>query len=130
MRYILIILLSWSLFFINTPVSLSETVQHDFSFYILIWQKKIDKAGTLLKLAENELKLGSYKKACMNQRQARDYAIEAYQALIEAVLLSETQINLDIYKNNLEKWKALNTCKNINLPNLEQISTYSEAETR
>ena len=96
-------------------LSCCQTVQADdpqeaFTRYMLEWREKSSIAQDYLRKGEQELKTGVKYRACLNQRLASKYGVEAFQALIQAQQYSETDKELVNLEDNLSEWKKLGRC--------------------
>ncbi len=71
------------------------------------WNKNIKIASDLLDEAEKELKNGNEIQACLKQREAANYGIEATESLIKAFQISGSTDDLTNIRDGLSKWKEL-----------------------
>ncbi|WP_320667823.1 hypothetical protein [Prochlorococcus sp. MIT 1307] len=105
--------------FILTIVSLSDYTyaqdqQTNFKKYMLEWREKSDLAQGYLRQGEEELKNGVKYKACINQRYASKFGVEAFEALIKAQEYTDTDKEFLNIEQNLERWKKLGNCSTAN----------------
>ena len=84
--------------------------QPNFTRYMLEWREKSEIAQDYLRDAELELKSGLRYKACLNQRLASRYGVEAFEALIKAQQYNEYDKELVNIEGNLIQWKKLGYC--------------------
>ena len=77
---------------------------------MLEWREKSAIAQDYLRKGEQELKTGLQYRACLNQRLASKYGVEAFEALIKAQQYSETDKELINLEENLSQWKKLGRC--------------------
>ncbi len=100
-NFILIILI---VFPVNPASAYSPEKYED---YLNNWNSKIKLASEFLDNAEKELKNGNEIQACLNQRKAAKYGIEATESLIKAFKESGSTDDLSNIKAGLNKWKEL-----------------------
>ena len=75
------------------------------------WNKNREIASNLLLEAEDALKDGDEMTACIKQRKASKYGIDATTYLLKAMEQSESKEGLENIKVGLRKWKELgNSC--------------------
>ena len=84
--------------------------QTNFTRYMLEWREKSEIAQDYLRSAEFELKSGLRSKACLNQRLASRYGVEAFEALIMAQQYNEYDKELLNIEVNLNQWRKLGYC--------------------
>ncbi len=90
---------------------LAEESKANFKTSMLEWRKNSELAIKLLKEAEKELKSGMPYKACIKQRQASKYGIDAFKALKEAQKFNSSEELFENIEENLAKWKKLSDCQ-------------------
>ncbi len=95
------------------PVSAQDN-QTSFARYMLEWREKSQIAEDYLRKGEDELKKGQKYRACINNKYASKYGVEAYEALIKAQQYDEADKELVNIEDNLEYWKRLNRCNTAN----------------
>ena len=88
----------------------ADGAQEEFTNHMLEWREKSELAQDNLREAEEELKNGSKYKACIKQRIASKYGVEAFQSLIKAQQINESDNEFDNLEENLAKWKELSYC--------------------
>ena len=81
---------------------------------MLEWREKSELAQEYLRKGEEELKTGLKYKACINQRYASKFGVEAFEALIKAQQYNESDKELVNIEENLERWKKLANCSTAN----------------
>ncbi len=104
-RNIIIIILI-IIFFAYTPI-VSANNAEKYKYYLDNWNQKIKIASESLENAEKELKNGNEIQACIKQREAADYGIEATESLIMAFKISGSTDDLSNIESGLNKWKEL-----------------------
>ena len=109
MRYFIAALLLLLLAF-NLKPSFADGAQEDFRNHMLEWREKSELAQSNLREAEDELKTGSKYKACIQQRHASKLGVEAYQALIKAQQINDSEKEFENIEEYLAKWKKLSNC--------------------
>ncbi len=80
---------------------------NQFDYYYKNWNEKIKLASQFLDEAEKELKSGNEAQACIKQRKAAKYGIEATQSLIKAFEESKSTNDLSDIQSGLKKWEEL-----------------------
>ena len=116
-RFIPFILFLFS--FIFTPPTIAEFQAQEFTSNILTWRTKSQIAQSYLQDASNFLREGNAYKACINQRKASEYGVEAFNALIRANINNNDYSNINQLNTSLEKWKALANCNQSPLIDLQ-----------
>ena len=91
----------------------SATLNNTFTDYMLEWRQKSQLAEDYLIKAEQSFKLDSRYDACQNQLLASKYGVEAFQALINAQLINNTEQDLEDVESKLNKWRRLSNCSPI-----------------
>ena len=81
---------------------------------MLEWREKIELSQELLKSAEDQMKSGQIREACISQRKASKIGIQAYEALIDAQEIIGKDENIETVRNAKHKWRSLNNCNLIN----------------
>ncbi len=77
---------------------------------MLEWREKSQLAEQYLRKADDELKNGQKYRACINNKYASKYGVEAYRALIKAQQYEEADKDLQNIVDNLDEWKSLANC--------------------
>ena len=99
-----------SLLVVHGEPAFADGAQEEFTSQMLEWREKSELAQANLRGAEEELKAGSKYKACIKQRIASKYGVEAFQALIKAQQINDSGNEFDNLEENLAKWKGLSYC--------------------
>ncbi len=107
------------LFFILLVTSQCQDIfaqdsQLGFTEYMLEWREKSEIAQDYLRRGEEELKKGQKYKACVNQKLASKYGVEAFNALINAQQYTDTDKEFENIEENLSRWKKLSNCNTAN----------------
>ena len=92
--------------FTFTPTATAYDLEK-YKYHLDNWNKKIKIASTSLEEAEKELKSGDAIQACLIQREAADYGIDATESLIRAFKISGSTDDLSDIKMGLKKWQEL-----------------------
>ena len=82
----------------------------NFTKYMLEWREKSEIAQDYLRKAEQELKSGLQYRACLNQRLASKYGVDAFEALIKAQQYNDSDKELTNIEENLTKWRKFGYC--------------------
>ena len=98
----------------NTFSAFANEPDTNFAKYMLEWREKSELAQDYLRKGEQELKVGSKYRACINQRLASKYGVEAFEALIMAQQYNDTDKELDNIEESLYQWKKLSKCNTAN----------------
>ena len=116
MRHFIAGLVLLLLLVVHGEPALAYGAQEEFTNHMLEWREKSELAQDNLRGAEEELKAGSKYKACIKQRIASKYGVEAFQALIKAQQINESDNEFENLEDNLAKWKGLMYCNSDSLP--------------
>ena len=92
-----------SFLLITAPVNADQDIEK----YLRDWNEKISLAREYLTKAENYLKEGNPKQACIVQKKASNYALKAFDSLQIAFLKSGKQINQVDISLTLRKWQSI-----------------------
>ena len=95
---------------VNSEPALADGPQEEFTNHMLEWREKSELAQDNLREAEDELKAGSKYKACIKQRIASKYGVEAFEALINAQQINDSDNEFDNLEENLARWNNLRDC--------------------
>ncbi|HJN33467.1 MAG TPA: hypothetical protein QF700_05070 [Prochlorococcus sp.] len=95
---------------VNSEPALADGAQEEFTNHMLEWREKSELAQDNLREAEDELKAGSKYKACIKQRIASKYGVEAFEALINAQQINDSDNEFDNLEENLARWNNLRDC--------------------
>ena len=79
----------------------------DFDMYMKEWNEKRELATQCLLDAEKSLKEGDEATACVTQRKASKYGIEATESLIKAMKINGSTDGLENFESGLNKWREL-----------------------
>mgnify|MGYP001365349975 CR=1 FL=1 len=96
-----------------THIAMANEDQGAFTRYMLEWREKSEIAQNYLREGEREQKSGVKYKACLNQRLASKYGVEAFEALINAQQYTETDKQLINVEQNLERMKRIGNCSTV-----------------
>ena len=110
MRHFLVGLVLLLLLVVNSEPALADGAQEEFTNHMLEWREKSELAQDNLREAEDELKAGSKYKACIKQRIASKYGVEAFEALINAQQINDSDNEFDNLEENLARWNNLRDC--------------------
>lgn len=75
--------------------------------YLNDFYQKQEKASTILKEIEIDLKDGSRDRVCSRQREAASYGIEATKSLIKAFKINGSTSQMENLQAGLDKWREL-----------------------
>ena len=114
MRIIASYLICCFIVLFNSDFVIANETQTPFTKYMLEWREKSEIAQDYLRKGEEELKLGSKYRACLNQRYASKYGVEAFEALIQAQQYNESDKELVNIEESLDQWKKLGKCNTAN----------------
>ncbi len=92
--------------FVHVSMATAYDAQ-EYNHYLDNWNQKIKLASQSLEDAEKELKDGNEMQACLNQREAAAYGIDATESLIRAFKISGSTDDLSNIKIGLKKWEEL-----------------------
>ncbi len=110
MRYFLAGLVLLILLVVHGEPAFADGAQEEFTNHMLEWREKSESAQDNLREAEQELKAGSKYKACIKQRIAGKYGVEAFEALIKAQQINESDNEFYNLEENMAKWHNLRDC--------------------
>ena len=110
MRHFLAELVLLLLLVVHSEPAFADGAQEEFTNHMLEWREKSELAQDNLRGAEEELKAGSKYKACIKQRIASKYGVEAFQALIKAQQINDSENEFENLEENLAKWNDLRDC--------------------
>jgi len=79
----------------------------NFDMYMQEWNEKRELATQYLLDAEKALKEGDEATACITQRRASKYGIEATESLIKAMKINGSTDGLENFESGLNKWREL-----------------------
>ena len=113
-RYILAGIVFFFAYSVQSFPAIAQDIQTPFARYMLEWRQKSQIAEEYLRKGEDELKKGQKYRACINNKYASQYGVEAYQALIHAQQYDEADKELQSIEDNLDKWKSLANCNTAN----------------
>ena len=101
------ILVSCLLFILLITFQSSHAFADGFETYMQSWNEKRELATKYLLDAEKALKEGDEASACVIQRKASKYGIEATQSLIKAMTINGSTDGLENFEAGLNKWREL-----------------------
>tara|TARA_B100000029_G_scaffold514402_1_gene617071 strand:- start:461 stop:856 length:396 start_codon:yes stop_codon:yes gene_type:complete len=93
---------------------LSDESQTPFTRYMLEWREKSSIAQDYLHKGEQQLKAGQKYRACVNQRLASKFGVEAFEALIKAQEYDDSDKELVNIEESLDTWRKLGKCNSPN----------------
>ena len=95
------------LFVLLTAFQCAPAFAEDFESYMQEWNEKRELATQYLLDAEKSLKEGDDATACVTQRKASQYGIEATESLIKAMRIIGSTDGLENFESGLNKWKEI-----------------------
>ena len=113
-HFIPTLIISLIILLINPSISFPEAEPSYFTKYMLEWRQKSEIAQDYLNKAEENIKSGVKYKACLNQKLASQYGIEAFEALIKAQQYNDEDKELINIEESLNRWKELANCNTAN----------------
>ena len=101
------VLIACFLFVLLASFQCSPAFAEDFESYMQVWNEKRELATQYLLDAEKSLKEGDEATACVTQRKASKYGIEATESLIKAMEINGSTDGLENFESGLNKWREL-----------------------
>ena len=86
---------------------ISVNAESELEMYLSDFYQKQEKASTILKEIETDLKDGSRDRVCARQREAANYGIEATESLIKAFKTNGSKTEIENLQAGLDKWREL-----------------------
>ena len=101
------VILAGFLFILLIAFQSAPVFAEDFETYMQVWNEKRELATQYLLNAEKALKEGDEATACVTQRKASKYGIEATESLIKAMKINGSTDGLENFESGLNKWREL-----------------------
>ncbi len=92
------------------PAILADNATKTYTDYMLEWREKSELAQTSLKEAEQNLKSGNRAKACINERIASEYGVQAFQSLKKAKQINANKSDYKSIEEQIEVWERIGEC--------------------